>query len=284
MNCIAKKKNLPASGFTLIELLVVIAIIAILAALLLPALAGAKYRAKVTSCTSNYRQWGVTVNVYAGDDEHGNLPSFDVDNPGGNPWDVSTNMPLTLARSGLTVPMWFCPVRPDVFDTINQNYTTLVGHAIYTINDLTAACMYGASATLPGTRFDIIDAAWWVPRYDRVGGAVNGGVLYPNKPAPSGAKVTKSCPGWPVKISDQIVGFSPILSDKCCTGTTGVGNPTINMIQAVTVQYPNGANGHVFGGTIKNVNAAYGDGHVEQHIRASLAWQYYDTTENYSFY
>jgi prepilin-type N-terminal cleavage/methylation domain-containing protein/prepilin-type processing-associated H-X9-DG protein len=92
-------------GFTLIELLVVIAVIAILAALLLPALAKAKQQAILTNCKSNERQQLLALTMYAHDNK-----DFLPDDAGANqPWDLKDSSGDYLSQSGAPYKVWYDP-------------------------------------------------------------------------------------------------------------------------------------------------------------------------------
>ena len=76
-------------AFTLIELLVVIAIIGILAGLLLPALAGAKERARRVFCANNLRELALAARIWA--DDHGGLP----------PWQLPSRLGGTRGQASI---------------------------------------------------------------------------------------------------------------------------------------------------------------------------------------
>ncbi len=92
------------TAFTVVELLVVIVTLAVLAAMLLPALAGTQSQSKVTACNARFRQWSASANLYA-NDNRGWLPSSD--------HAEEANMPGTLEhymqRASIHTA-WMCPI------------------------------------------------------------------------------------------------------------------------------------------------------------------------------
>jgi len=112
------------TGFTLIELLVVIAIIAILAAMLLPALASAKEKGKRAQCINNLHQIGVATQMYVGDNRDF-LPAAASGQSGSANaiWDLPRPMADALSggQSNVYRGIFYCP-DSVLLTTRNQDY------------------------------------------------------------------------------------------------------------------------------------------------------------------
>ena len=185
-------KSLDCHAFTLVELLVVIAIIAILAALLLPALASSKMQARQTACLSNIKQITLAGLMYMSDTSQ-SLPQ-------NNPFafDYDPNVPIlwygALTNYGATSNVMLCPSTLDA--PLLPPDDGVVG-----------------TANLPWVDFDISDNQSFASGFGINGYLYDLITPYPGLPA------TKLPYMFPKPASVQKPSQTPLFFDEICIDT-----------------------------------------------------------------
>ena len=270
----------PTNGspaFTLTELVVIIGVLALLAATLLPALANTKFRDQLAMCTANYRQWGAAWTAASSDTADGSFPmGVFFNGSGADIWNVSVLMISNVAPYGVTVPMWYCPVRPADLQRDNQWCIANLGHPVQTLADIYRADA-GRGATRgvvnpnPATDYGNTYHNVWIQRLTDATRPTSifpttHNTVFPANPNSSAnwqAGVAAGLP-WPIdwlkKPSDPHAAQIPIMSDQV------VGPQNKGPIFANT--------GHPEGGAVYNENLVYGDGHVESHRASTMVWRW----------
>ncbi len=214
-------------AFTLIEMLVVLALVILLLSLIIPAAGRITYGSRKTNCTSQYHQIGIVIGGYAADNM-GFMPRQDV--PvlvGHNTWDVSNAMVPALIEHGMFYRLLYCPV---IFANIPDGQTAAL------------QMMLDSSGN-----FSILPTMWWVPRRD----TITFYITDPNDPN-----------DFPTSVRCPSISKKPVMSDKICSPTIGIMDPTLAQ------------GGHVFNGQLESNSLLFGDGHTESPSLSKIAWRY----------
>jgi prepilin-type N-terminal cleavage/methylation domain-containing protein len=250
-SCLPNKKS---PGFTLIELLVVIAIIAILAAMLLPALAAAKEKAKRSQCVNNFRQVGVSCSVFVIDNNDNMPPLKWRDGNPQYPYEMFRYSPVNST------------VNPPVYDSDGGPYNLGV---LWADNIVTDGKIYYCPSNAKGDNttyeFYTQKAAWPFggdPTVVNPGYVRSGFSYYPQPKSKTASVVTalgpRTIPAW----DDYTASASPLRSWVCVPwfkqSTVDNTKPML-----VDVMFKGLSQiSHRNGGSPAGVDAGFVDGHV----------------------
>ena len=168
---------------------------------------------------------------------------------GKNTWDVPTNLIPAMTAYGMTVPMWFCPVKPLAIDPVNVWCKQNLGRAVENTGDLLEYYRraYGYFAILEGHN-------WWVPR-------LNGNVK-----SPENITANRTSDFWPERMEDAFAASLPIMSDRCAS-----------LVNTAT-------EGHPWQQKVDSVNLLFGDGHVEQHRKDKIQLHQIQSANGNNYY
>jgi prepilin-type N-terminal cleavage/methylation domain-containing protein/prepilin-type processing-associated H-X9-DG protein len=274
-------------GFTLIELLVVIAIIAILAAMLLPALASAKRKSQDAACKSNLKQMATAGFMYASD-----YGPMGYDETGTSVW-----LPSLIAYQSQVAAIRYCPLATSNNMPANlftagasqngtANYVWMYDHATNTASYMLNGWLYMNDGTDSGSPFKGVN--YWVDNQTTVGKAGLFGKFDNVRHAAQTPFFCDGvwCDGWPNSGTATAVGDSLNGTLNLYTGSVSGDNPTSGtsgqMIQRVCIARHGFKNPlsaptvSVNAGTLLpgGINVACCDGHVE-YCKLNNLWSYY---------